>query len=88
MRLRRSRGVKLLAEKVETEQDFIRAHTAGFEYLQGYFFARPTLVSGRDIPASKVNVLQLLREVHRPDPNHAQVANAIKRGGGAQRSNC
>ncbi len=77
--LKRHRGVKLLAEKVETEVDFAEAHAAGFEYFQGYFFARPTLVSGRDIPASKVNVLQLLREVHRPDPDHAQVANAIKR---------
>ena len=76
--LRRRPGLRLLAEKVETEQDFTRALADGYEYFQGYFFARPAVVSGRDIPASKVNILQLLREVRRPDPNHAHIMNVIK----------
>lgn len=76
--LRRRPGLKLLAEKVETEQDFTGALADGYEYFQGYFFARPAVVSGREIPASKVNILQLLREVHRPDPSHAHIANVIK----------
>jgi len=71
-------GIKMLAEKVETEEEFAHAVADGYDYFQGYFFARPTIVAGREIPASKLNILRLLREVHRPDPNHARVENVIK----------
>jgi len=32
---------RLLAEKVETRQEFVEARKAGFVYFQGYFFRRP-----------------------------------------------
>lgn len=72
------RGIKMLAEKVETEEEFAQAVADGYDYFQGYFFARPTVVAGREIPASKLNILRLLKEVHRPDPNHARVEDVIK----------
>jgi len=79
--LRRRSDSRLLAEKVETEEDFAQAVADGyqyFQYFQGYFFARPTVISGREVPASKHGILGLLREVHRPDPSHAQIENVIK----------
>jgi EAL and modified HD-GYP domain-containing signal transduction protein len=72
------RGIKVLAEKVETEEEFAQAVADGYDYFQGHFFARPTIVAGREIPASKLNMLRLLREVHRPDPDHARVEDVIK----------
>jgi EAL and modified HD-GYP domain-containing signal transduction protein len=75
---RRSSNSRLLAEKVETEEDFVQAVADGYHYFQGYFFARPTVISGREVPASKLSILALLREVHRPDPSHAQIENVIK----------
>ena len=76
--LRRSSAKRLLAEKVETEEDFTRAVADGYQYFQGYFFARPTVISGREVPASMLGILGLLREVYRPDPSHAQIENVIK----------
>jgi EAL and modified HD-GYP domain-containing signal transduction protein len=46
---------RLLAEKVETRDQFVAAKNAGFLYFQGYFFRRPELMQARDIPANGVN---------------------------------
>ena len=75
--LRRPR-MKMLAEKVETEKEFRQALDSGYEYFQGYFFARPGIVAGRAIPASKLNILNLIREAHCPDALHARVEDIIK----------
>src|SRR5581483_663936 len=45
--LSRKRGVKTLAEKVETQEEFEWARSVGYEYFQGYFFAKPANVRGR-----------------------------------------
>ncbi len=67
LRTYQPRGVALLAEKVETPEEFDRARRAGFDFFQGYFFARPVLVRGKQIPASKVTCLNLLTEMQHPD---------------------
>jgi EAL and modified HD-GYP domain-containing signal transduction protein len=71
-------GTKMLAEKVETQEDFNQALHSGYEYVQGYFFARPSIVAGRAILASKLNILNLISEVHRPELVHVHVENIIK----------
>lgn len=53
--------VALLAERVETHEVFRRCHDLGFDYFQGYFFARPQTVSGHGIPHDKITALRLLR---------------------------
>lgn len=57
------RGIAMVAEKVETYAEFDWAMQAGFDYFQGYFFARPSVIRGRQIPAGKINCLRLLREI-------------------------
>ena len=37
-------GIRLLAEKVETPEDFREAVDAGYTYFQGYFFAKPAML--------------------------------------------
>lgn len=74
----RPRGIRLLAEKVETEEDVTRATADGYELFQGYFFARPALVSGSDVPAVKQNILRLLQEAHRPEPEHHRIEAIIR----------
>ena len=61
------RGICMLAEKVETQQEFDRACKLGYNYFQGYFFARPVIVSRREIPGSKIGYLRVLREIHQPE---------------------
>ena len=56
----KSKGIKLLAEKVEDESTFKRCEEAGYDYFQGFFFAKPELVTGRKIDATSATILQLL----------------------------
>jgi c-di-GMP-related signal transduction protein len=63
----RARGLRTLAEKVETHEEFEWAREAGYDYFQGYFFARPVIVRGRHVPAAKLHCLRLLQEAQRPE---------------------
>ncbi len=67
VRSSKARGLQLLAEKVETHEEFEWARQAGYDYFQGYFFARPVIVRGRQIPAAKLHCLRLLQEAQRPE---------------------
>ncbi len=57
--------VKLLAEKVETESEFVLANRMGFSYFQGYFFCRPEKIKIREISSIRANLLRLLAEITR-----------------------
>jgi c-di-GMP-related signal transduction protein len=59
-------GPVLLAEKVETQTMHEETRALGYQLFQGFFFARPTTVTARDIPMSQMHHVQLLREIHRP----------------------
>ncbi len=69
LRTYRPRGIAMVAEKVETHEEFEWAKSAGYDYFQGYFFARPAVLRGHQIPAGKVNCLRLLREMQFEDLN-------------------
>lgn len=58
---------KLLAEKVETYEEFELAKEMGFVYFQGYFFSKPEVLKNKEIPSSKLTILQLLNEVNGVD---------------------
>ncbi len=58
---------RMLAEKIETQGDFVRARDQGFVYFQGYFFRRPEMLNTHDMPANRLNYLRMLQEVSRPD---------------------
>jgi c-di-GMP-related signal transduction protein len=63
----KARGIRMLAERVETHEEFEWARQAGYDYFQGYFFARPTMVRARQIPANKLHCLRLLQEAQRSE---------------------
>lgn len=46
-RLRRSGNLKLLAEKLESREEFEDAVSLGYDYFQGFLFGRPEMLSGR-----------------------------------------
>ena len=56
-------SVKLLAEKVETEAEFVLANRMGFSYFQGYFFCKPQGITITEISSVKLNLIRLLAEV-------------------------
>jgi EAL and modified HD-GYP domain-containing signal transduction protein len=59
------RNLKLVAEKVETPEQFKTYFDAGFHAFQGYYFARPQTVSAKVVNPAYVNVLQLMNLVMR-----------------------
>ena len=60
-------NIKLLAEKVETNEHYQQALAMGFEYFQGYFFARPETVRTRSLSPAQYTLAELLYETTKPD---------------------
>ena len=58
--------VRLLAEKVETPEMFAICKKLGFYYFQGYFFFRPDIIRGKDIPANRIALLELMGKIQDP----------------------
>ncbi len=69
---------KMLAEKLETPHEFYQARDMGFAYFQGYFFCRPEVVIGREVPASRVRYVQLLEMVSRSEIEMRELEKLLK----------
>jgi len=69
---------RLLAEKVETREEFIEAREAGFVYFQGYFFQRPEILTTHAIPENGLNYMRMLQAVARPELDEREIENVIK----------
>ncbi len=78
LRTYQPRGIAMLAEKVESYQEFEWTRAAGYDYFQGYFFARPTVVHSRQVPANKLHCLRLLTEVHKPELDFKRLEALIR----------
>lgn len=70
-------GLKLLAEKIETREQFELCRDMGFDYFQGYFLAKPNVVSGASIPANGLNLLRLMAEFQDPDHDLDRIAEIV-----------
>lgn len=70
-RLQRWPHLKLLAEKVEDFEQFQQCKAMGFSLFQGYFFARPQIMSGKKANPNQVTLMkvldQLMRDVEIPE---------------------
>lgn len=53
-------GKKLLAEKVESEEQFQRCLALGADYFQGHYFARPTVLRGKKLSPSQLAVMEVM----------------------------
>ncbi len=55
--------VKLLAEKVETEEQHLLCRSLGFELFQGYFFCKPKILEGKPLPSNHINILTIIAKL-------------------------
>ncbi|HVI10886.1 MAG TPA: HDOD domain-containing protein [Candidatus Binatia bacterium] len=69
---------RMLAEKVETREEFLEARKAGFIYFQGYFFRRPEVLTAHEIPANRINYLRMLKAVSEPELDVREIENMVK----------
>lgn len=73
-----NKKIKFLAEKVETKEEFEEALQAGYTYFQGYFFSRPIVVAGKEVPVYKTNYIRILNEIYRENPDFDKIAQIIE----------
>ncbi len=71
-------GLRMVAEKVETESDFRRALQLGFDYFQGYFFARPTVLQAARVPVSRINGLRLMKQIQREELDFREIEELVR----------
>lgn len=76
--LRPDGGLLLLAEKVETADQFAIALAAGFDYFQGFFFGRPATQSARTIAVRQVGHMRLIEALQDPDLDLARLQRLIE----------
>lgn len=70
-------GKQLLAEKVESHEEFRQARDLGYTRFQGYFFSRPQLLKARDITGNILYYTRLLEQVSRLDLDLDTLENTI-----------
>ena len=73
-----SPACKMLAEKLETPHEYRQARDMGFVYFQGYFFCRPEIVIGREVPASRLHYIRLLEMVSRREMDMRELEKMLK----------
>ena len=70
-------NLKLLAEKVETHEEFEFLKTLGFDYYQGYFFSKPSIVQGKSITPNQLTLLELVAKINNPDIEIEELSDII-----------
>lgn len=74
-----AQGKVLLAEKVETRDEFVEAREMGFTLFQGYFFSKP-VIAGHSVNKSptKFQYFRLIEELKKEDPSYDALAELIQ----------
>ena len=65
--------IKLLAEKVETYEQYNQALELGFELFQGFFFAKPEMVKTKNLSPSQIAMAELLYETSKTEVDLANI---------------
>ena len=69
--------VRLLAEKIETEEEFHQAMAFGYVLFQGYFFCKPAILRQKKLTSNALSRMRLLKEINRQNVDFASMTNII-----------
>lgn len=72
-------AVALVAEKVETQEEYREACADGFTLIQGYYFCRPVLFKGQGVPVNRLSQIQILESLRSTPLDLPQVSELVKR---------
>lgn len=70
--------VKFLAEKVETREEYQLALDMGYDFFQGYFFSKPVILKGKDIPSINSNLIRIIMELKEENPDYQKITEIIE----------
>jgi EAL and modified HD-GYP domain-containing signal transduction protein len=71
--------IQLLAEKVETYEEYNQALELGCVLFQGFFFAKPEMVKTKTLSPSQMAMAELLYETSKPDLDLASITSVFER---------
>ncbi|PCH97520.1 MAG: EAL domain-containing protein [Gammaproteobacteria bacterium] len=71
--------IDLLAEKVETYEEYDQAQQLGFKFFQGFFFAKPEMVKTKSLSPSQLAMAELLYETSKPELDLASITSVFER---------
>jgi c-di-GMP-related signal transduction protein len=71
--------VALLAEKVETQEQYEEAREEGFTLIQGYYFCRPTLLENYKVPANRMSQIEILKMLQDDSIDMQKLASLVRR---------
>lgn len=71
--------IKLLAEKVETNEEFQLAMDLGFSYFQGYFFSKPEMMQSKALSPAQMTLAELLYETSKSDMDLNKITQVFQR---------
>ena len=72
-----SKGIKVIADMVDTEEHFEHFKQMGFDYFLGYFFTNPIVANGQKLSGNKLNLLQLLAKVNAVESGFDELSEII-----------
>lgn len=73
----RQHPLRLVAEKVETQEEHDFCMDLGFDYFQGYFFAQPKVIRGQRLPNNRLAILKLLSRLQDTEITSKQLEELI-----------
>ena len=71
--------IKLLAEKVETNEEFQLAMDLGFAYFQGYFFSKPEVMQSKALSPAQMTLAELLYETSKSEMDLGKITEVFQR---------
>lgn len=71
--------ITLLAEKVETHDEYKWARLHGYKLFQGYFFKRPQVMMTQDIPGNILQYYRVIALLRESDPDINEITQTIER---------
>ena len=69
---------ELLAEKVETKEEYDEVRQYNYEYTQGYYFSKPLMMSGKDMPIRNTTCFNIMAELLNDEFNVEKIEGIIK----------
>lgn len=73
----RSYHLEMLADKVETQDEFRKCMELGFTLFQGYFLSKPEPIKGKKLGSSKILLLQMMVELQNPQATAQSVEQLV-----------
>jgi EAL and modified HD-GYP domain-containing signal transduction protein len=70
---------RFLARGIKTPSDFRLAAEAGYHYFQGDFFSKEDMISCRNIPSYKLNLMRILKEINKPSVQFDKIEKILQK---------